>query len=52
MPEATASLLRQWYDEGPKEELVIKDFEGCPDPKLLEEFRRFCAQHTQQSPQA
>ena len=41
MPEVTAELLRRWYKHGPGEELVIKSGDGCPNPRLMEEFRRF-----------
>ncbi|MFC2020267.1 hypothetical protein ACFLU1_00505 [Chloroflexota bacterium] len=40
MPEATAKVLRSWYQEGPREELVGKSSDGCPNPGLLEEFRK------------
>lgn len=41
MPEATAELLRHWYRHGPDEKLVIKSGDGCPNTRLMEEFRRF-----------
>ena len=41
MPEVTAELLRGWYRDGPREELVAKTSDGSPEPRLLEEFRRF-----------
>ena len=41
MPEVTAELLRRWYRDGPKEELVAKTSDGSPNPGLLEEFRKF-----------
>lgn len=41
MPEVTAELLRRWYRHGPAEELLLKTGDGHPNPKLLEEFRRF-----------
>jgi len=41
MPEVTAELLRCWYRDGPREELVAKTSDGSPVPGLLEEFRKF-----------
>jgi galactose-1-phosphate uridylyltransferase len=41
MPEVTAEMLRRWYRSGPLVELVAKNSDGCHDPRLLEEFRRF-----------
>lgn len=41
MPETTAELLRRWYREGPKEELVAKASDGSPNRGLLEEFHKF-----------
>jgi galactose-1-phosphate uridylyltransferase len=40
LPETTAEILRKWYREGPKEELVAKAEDDQPNPRLLEEFRR------------
>jgi len=40
MPEVTAELLRRWYRDGPKEELVAKTSDGCLNHGLLEEFRK------------
>jgi len=40
MPEVTAEVLRAWYQDGPREELVAKAGDGCPNPILLEEFRK------------
>ncbi len=45
MPEVTAGLLRHWYNDGPREELVAKNGDGCPEPGLLEEFRKFTRNH-------
>ncbi len=41
MPEVTAELLRCWYRDGPREELVAKTSDGTPAPELLEEFSKF-----------
>jgi len=41
LPETTAELLRSWYRDGPREELIAKTDDGHPDPRLLEEFRKF-----------
>ena len=41
MPEVTAELLRGWYRDGPRGEMVAKTSDGSPEPGLLEEFRRF-----------
>jgi len=41
IPEVTGQLLRRWYKEGPREELVAKTSDGAPVPRLLEEFGKF-----------
>jgi len=41
IPEATAEVLRCWYRDGPREELVAKTSDGFPNPSLLEEFKRY-----------
>ncbi len=41
MPEVTAELLRCWYRDGPREELIAKSGDGSPEPRLLEEFHKF-----------
>ena len=41
LPEVTAELLRHWYRDGPREELLVKTGNGSPDPRLLAEFHRF-----------
>jgi UDPglucose--hexose-1-phosphate uridylyltransferase len=41
LPEVTAELLRRWYWDGPRGELVAKTSQGSTDPGLLEEFHRF-----------
>ncbi len=41
LPEMTAELLRCWYRDGPREEMVAKASDGSPDPVLLEKFRQF-----------
>jgi galactose-1-phosphate uridylyltransferase len=45
MPETTAELLRSWYSNGPREELVAKTGDGYPDRGLLEEFHRYVKNH-------
>jgi galactose-1-phosphate uridylyltransferase len=41
LPEVTAELLCHWYRDGPREELIAKTTDGSPEPRLLEEFRKF-----------
>jgi len=41
MPEVTAELLRSWYRDGPRGELVAKTSDGSPNSGLLEEFHKF-----------
>jgi galactose-1-phosphate uridylyltransferase len=41
IPEVTAELLRHWYTDGPREDLIAKTADGSPEPRLLEEFRKF-----------
>jgi galactose-1-phosphate uridylyltransferase len=41
MPEVTAELLRRWYRDGPREELVAKTSDGSSDRRLLAEFHKF-----------
>lgn len=41
MPETTAELLRCWYRNGPRGELIAKTSEGATEPGLLEEFHKF-----------
>ena len=43
MPEVTTDLLRCWYRDGPREELVARNSNGSPDAGLLEEFHKFVA---------
>jgi len=40
LPEITAEVLRGWYQDGPREELLAKTGDGCPNPGLLEKFRQ------------
>lgn len=40
LPEATAQMLRKWYQEGPQESQIAKGKDGLPIPKLVEEFRK------------
>jgi galactose-1-phosphate uridylyltransferase len=40
LPESTADLLRRWYQEGPREELLATAEKGQPNLFLLGEFRR------------
>lgn len=47
MPEVTADLLRHWYQDGPREELIAKAADGSPEPRLLEEFRKFMTKKPQ-----
>lgn len=44
LPENSASLLRQWYRDGPKEELIVKQPDGQPNHTLIREFRRMMGQ--------
>ncbi len=41
MPEVTAELLRRWYRDGPRVELIAKTSDGSLEPRLLEEFHKF-----------
>ncbi|MEW6034306.1 MAG: hypothetical protein AB1603_05585 [Chloroflexota bacterium] len=43
LPETSAQVLRRWYAEPPREELVARREDGSPNPKLLDEFRRLMA---------
>jgi len=40
LPETTADVIRRWYSEGPKEELLAKVNGTEPIPLLVSEFRR------------
>ncbi len=40
LPEITSEALRAWYQEGPREDMVAKASDGCPNPGLLEEFQK------------
>ncbi|MFC1991701.1 hypothetical protein ACFLVC_03140 [Chloroflexota bacterium] len=46
IPEVTAEVLRCWYQDGPREELVAKASDGCPSPGLLEEFHKHERKYT------
>jgi galactose-1-phosphate uridylyltransferase len=40
LPETTAEIIRRWYSEGPREELLAKVNGTDPSPLLVSEFRR------------
>lgn len=43
LPETTAAVLGRWYNEGPNSELLVKQQDGTPNHKLIQEFRHFQA---------
>lgn len=45
LPERSAELLRRWYIAGPQEELVPRQEDNTPNPKLLDELHRLMNRH-------
>ena len=43
LPETSAAVLRRWYSERPREDLVAKREDGSPNPKLVDEFNKLMA---------
>jgi len=41
LPEVSADILRCWYQDGPKGELVARTSDGSPNSGLLEEFNKY-----------
>lgn len=40
LPETSAFILKQWYNQPPREDFIIRLPDGSPNPRLIEEFRR------------
>jgi galactose-1-phosphate uridylyltransferase len=45
LPESSASLLRQWYQEKPRADLIVRQTDGSPNRTLMKEFQRLMGQH-------